>query len=64
MREVLGIRVGDHHVLIIKFKLTHMKLLETWGYYNTMQVYKLFNKYANIQVVQNNKNDPIRSYIF
>jgi hypothetical protein len=55
MREVLGIRVGDHHVLIIKFKLTHMKLLKTWGYYNTMQAYKLFNRYANIQVVQNNK---------
>jgi hypothetical protein len=32
-----------------------MKLLKTWGYYNTMQAYKLFNKYANIQVVQNNK---------
>ncbi len=54
-REVLGITVGDHHVLIIKFKLPHMKLLKTWGYYNTMQVYKSFNKYANIQVVQKNK---------
>lgn len=56
MREVLGIRVGDHHVLIIKFKLPHMKLLKTWGYYNTIQIYKLFNKYENIQAVQYNKN--------
>jgi hypothetical protein len=55
MREVLGSRVGDHHVLIIKFKLTHMKLLKTWGYYSTMQVYRLFNIYENFQVVQNNK---------